>query len=510
MASLALRLDHHRQPATPRPDSEQRPWWQGSHGFNHLLTPEMFAERVAQVEASRDIVWIGDPHPAQQQLLDSQKRFIAACCGRRWGKTFAAIRWLAREAERTQETCWWIAPTYQTCMQAGWAEMIRNLPRKYRVIKKAERRVELSCGGAIEFKSADQPDNLRGMTLGAVVCDEAAWIDDYVWFEVLQPMLATLEGRGLFISTPRGKRGFFYDFHRMGMDGDEAFAGFHFPSSSNPFLKPSEIALQERLMPTIAFQREWLAQFVDGQDNPLDGIKDVATATRQDKPIAGRRYIAGIDWGRQNDFTVISIMEELGDGRARQVDLERFTGIRFRAQQERVAAKLVQWGVASVIAETNNFGAPLVEWLEDVGFPVEPWTMGANKAELVDQFQLAIEQQWVEVLNDPILIAECQNYEESETSTGRRSFSAPPRQHDDTVVATALSLRGALGAPGGERGGHFDGKLEDWLDTATYVPGMPELPMMRLAPFDRLRTSLRQAQDSVVEPDGWGGWRLAA
>ena len=479
MSALALPTRDY-SPAVPRPAAQQRPWHHGTRGmatgaFGQLLPPEVFAARLAaaQQAAGAGIAWFFDPHPAQQLILDCPARFESVRAGRRFGKGVVATRWLTERAiERPDEMTWWIAPTYQTSLHGGWTTMIKSLPRPERRVLKADRRIELTRGGQIEYKSADQPDNLRGEGLAALVIDEAAYIDDYVWDEVLRPMLMTTNGRVLMISTPRRRRGFFYETCRAGERGEHDVANFHFPSSSNPFVPASEIELLRRTMPEIAFAREILAEFVEDLACPLARVAEIATALRA-TPLAGHRYVAGIDWGRRHDYTVVSVMEQLDDGRARQVELDRFTGLRYSDQLARVATLLRLWQPHTVVGETNNMGGPLVEWLEEAAFPMAPWAMGANKAELIDQFQLAIEQQTIELLADPILIGECQDYEETETATLRRAFSAPSRQHDDTVVATALSVRGAHGAPGSGRYTGFDHALDAYLVRGNQTPGLP-------------------------------------
>ena len=137
-----------------------------------LITPEILAAEMDKVEAARQIAWKFKPRPSQWEILRAPERFLVGFCGRRFGKTMIATRWIVEQAIQTQGMTWWVAPTYAASMRA-WRQMLQYLPREYRTVYKAERRIELTAGGMVEFHSADNPDALRGEGLTAAVMDEA-------------------------------------------------------------------------------------------------------------------------------------------------------------------------------------------------------------------------------------------------------------------------------------------------------------------------------------------------
>lgn len=65
----------------------------------------------------------------------------------------------------------------------------------------------------IEFKSADEPDSLRGVGIDGVVIDEYAFMKNGIdmWNKILRPALADREGWAIFISTPDGIYNHFFD-----------------------------------------------------------------------------------------------------------------------------------------------------------------------------------------------------------------------------------------------------------------------------------------------------------
>ena len=56
-------------------------------------------------------------------------------------------------------------------------------------------------GGSIAVKSADNPQRLRGEGLTYLVMDEAAFVREETWTEVLRPTLTENKGSALFISN---------------------------------------------------------------------------------------------------------------------------------------------------------------------------------------------------------------------------------------------------------------------------------------------------------------------
>lgn len=445
-----------------------RPWHHGARGMG-LLTPEALRQRIHEVEASKEVRWLFEPHEVQAQILAAPERFLCAACGRRTGKSVCAVRWLTEEVGRTQGLGWWAAPTYKTGMRAGWANLIQLLPRPYRRVYTSEKRIELTGGGVIEMVSCDNPDSLRGAGLHALVVDEAAFVSDYVWQQVLRQMLSDHEGRLLAIGTPNGKRGWFYRAWLRGQSGDPADADYHSwqaPSSANPYLKASEIEEMRESLPDRVFRQEVLAEFIDDASAVFRGVRLACTAKRPTLYIPGR-CVFGVDWGRSNDYTVVAVI----DTKTRaMIELERFSGIGYELQVGRLQALYDKWRPTQIVAEYNSMGGPLVERLQRLGLPVEAFTTtNASKGTLIEQLSLAIERRTVELLEEEWLINELLSYEMQRTPSGAVTYNAPAGLHDDGVMATALSVRALDGDPTDE-----DGRADAFFgDAVSYLLSDP-------------------------------------
>jgi predicted phage terminase large subunit-like protein len=125
-----------------------------------------------------------------------------------------------------------------------------------------EKEILLPGGGVIQFRSADNPDSLRGAGLDFVVVDEAAYIRGLrdMWEQALRPSMSDRKGKALFISTPKGIGN---AFHEMWRDAQGDWAAFRFPTSANPHIDPEEIEAARLELGSLVFAQEYLGQFVE-------------------------------------------------------------------------------------------------------------------------------------------------------------------------------------------------------------------------------------------------------
>ena len=116
-------------------------------------------------------------------ILNDKHRFRVVICGRRFGKTELAKTALLFRMLKGQ-TCWYIAPTFKQGLAVfqSLANTLRHLPTVQ--INRTRLTIEFN-DGAIEVKSADIPDNLRGAGLDFVVLDECSFMHPSVWAEVV-------------------------------------------------------------------------------------------------------------------------------------------------------------------------------------------------------------------------------------------------------------------------------------------------------------------------------------
>ena len=145
--------------------------------------------------------------PPQKEIANSPKRFRTAICGRRFGKTYLAIRELAKYARVPNSRCWYIAPTRGQGKGIVWDQLKDRLDSLNWIAKtnESDLTITLVNGSEITIKSADAGERMRGFSVDFCVFDEFGDMSGDVWTAV-RPTLSDKEGHAFFIGTPKGGR----------------------------------------------------------------------------------------------------------------------------------------------------------------------------------------------------------------------------------------------------------------------------------------------------------------
>lgn len=380
-------------------------------------------------------------HAKQQIVMDNPARFVVMACGRRFGKSELGKIKLVQSCLQTSYPYAYVAPTKNDTTKM-WDE-IYNLTHQHIVdISKQERWMKFASGAQLRFFWSDNGaiDRIRSNAFKGVVIDESAAIRvlEYGWTRVILPTLADYGGWCWFLSSFKGKNYFFSLYSRAIDPMNEEWAGFSFTTADNPYIDPAEIELARKNSTERAFQEEYMAIPNDDYGVVFRRVQDCITDTLPTQP---DRVVMGIDWGRANDFTVLTVM----DGITRTVlEVDRFNQINWNIQRGRVKALADKWQPMLILAEENSIGQPNIEALQSEGLPVQPFvTTSASKGQLIDDLALAFEQQTIGIPNDPVLINELQAYEMERLPSGVFRYSAPAGGHDDMVMSLALAYRAA-------------------------------------------------------------------
>lgn len=383
-------------------------------------------------------------HPSQLAVWNDPARFRVLACGRRWGKTRLGALLCAATALRGGRA-WWIAPSYPIS-SVGWRE-IKGLAKQVpgAEIREGERMATLPGGGWVQVRSADNPDSLRGEGLDLAVVDECAFVQEAAWQEALRPSLSDRKGRALFISTPKGHNWFWQAWRRGQAGGEPDWHSWQFPTADNPFIDPSEVEAARLGLPERIFIQEYLAEFIDDAGGVFRRVLDAATAIEQGDPTPGHTYALGVDWGKSQDWTVLSLMDVTERALVR---LDRFNRIDYTIQTDRLKALVERFKPATIIAEQNAMGMPLIDQLVRDGLHVQPFvTTNATKAVAIEALALAFERSDIRILPDQVLVSELQAYEVERLPSGLLRYQAPAGMHDDCVMSLALAWQACATPP---------------------------------------------------------------
>jgi len=396
-------------------------------------------------------------HQKQQAIKDSSAKRKVLVTGRRFGKTTLdadiAIEGMV-DGRRVLEA----APTAEQT-GAFWRECKRALAEMIDagLIKKNEtdRTLEFapgfvlpggSAGGTIRCKTAWDADSLRGDYADLLILDEYSLMKPDAWNEVGAPMLLDNDGDAIFTFTPKRKNHAHALYTRALGDLSGRWKGWEGTSFDNTFL--SKTALDEIIgdMTEDAYKQEILAKFLDNEGAVFRNIDACmhAPATTP-KAHKGHRIVVGVDWGKANDYTVMSVgcqtcHYEIARDRSNKVD--------YAVQKDRLVTLVKLWGITRIIPESNSIGVPVIEQLRRdpvlSKVAIQPFeTTGTSKPPLIESLGLAFERVEFQFQADKVWQAELEAYEASyNKQTGRPSYGAPEGCHDDTVIARALMLSG--------------------------------------------------------------------
>lgn len=331
----------------------------------------------------------------------------------------------------------WFSPTYKLLSDV-WRELSNTLAPVIAKQSVTEHRLELVTHGTVEFWSLDDPDPARGRKYARVVIDEAAMVKNLAdaWQMAIRPTLTDLQGDAWFLSTPRGLN-YFHTLYQLGQDTLEPeWASWKMPTSVNPYLDTAEIEAARQQLPERVFAQEYEADFLTDGAGVFRGIERACTL-RPQEPQQGHGYVMGVDWGKHNDFTVLSVLDT---STRQQVALERFNQIDYTFQTERLMGLATTYRPGVLVVEKNSIGEPLIENLQRRGLNIWPFnTTNQSKAEAIENLSLAIERGVLGLLDEPVQKSELLAYDTERLPSGLLRYGAPEGMHDDTVMALALA-----------------------------------------------------------------------
>lgn len=197
----------------------------------------------------------------QREVYDAPERFKLLCSGRRFGKTYLCIARLINWAiEKPGSLCWYVTANYRMAKQIAWRQLRQMIPNEVFLSKnEAELTIELKNGSILALKGSDNPDSLRGVSLSALVVDEAAYVRQDAWEMVLRPALSDQGGPAWFITTPNGLN-WFHGLWEAAADQPD-WSTFSFTTIEGGNVPAEEIAAAKRTLDERTFRQEYLASF---------------------------------------------------------------------------------------------------------------------------------------------------------------------------------------------------------------------------------------------------------
>lgn len=203
------------------------------------------------------------PDPWQDGVLQSQAARVLLLCSRQSGKstTTAAVA-LYTILAQPGALVLLCAPSWR---QSG--ELFRKVMAAYHALGQpvkartiTQTTLELSNRARLVSLPGEEKTIRSFSGVDLLIIDEAARVPDDLFYAV-RPMLAVSGGRMLALTTPWGRRGWFYSLWTSG----EAWERIRVTAYDCPRITGEFLDEEKRLMPWQAFAAEYLCEFTDAE-----------------------------------------------------------------------------------------------------------------------------------------------------------------------------------------------------------------------------------------------------
>lgn len=300
-----------------------------------------------------------NPHAFQRKFHKSKHRIRVKDTGRQVGKSFAGMIDLAHFVERglsdccgvttdivdrkyvcpkcgkecgvTPVNCMVVAPTRELLDDVNIKMFREYIPSWFEYgWNEQKKRLTHKNGSTIRFRSADNPERLRGSTLDYLWIDEASFMKPQVW-DIVKP--ATLVKNAIIVitTTPKGKNWVYQKFYKNAgsiwtvenplleakqepihitrPDGDPDIEVYHYRSFDVDHIKPEDILSEKNRMSDRMYRQEWLATH-EAYSGMIYPMYDESAHIIDNIPNVAMQYFVGIDVGFNNPTAILLIGED--------------------------------------------------------------------------------------------------------------------------------------------------------------------------------------------------------
>lgn len=321
--------------------------------------------------------------------------------------------------------------------------------------------ITMKNGAVLQFFSAESPTSIRGNTVnGVCIIDEAAFLPDQladgtdIWSNVIYPIIKAhyYTNKTIVVSTPNGKRGFYYDLFMRAMNvGEKEDASGKKWGARNRGIKAMTATIEDdelidyqqlseikEMTPPLAYAQEFMCKFVDSAITYFNGFEhcfDNQTVTDLSK------IWVGVDLsGYGSDETILTFINALSQ--AKQIKIrgtltERYNKIADFINTHRPTLTLI---------EQNGIGAPMYDEIIKLVSPsiksrVQPFTTtNTSKNDICGYLALLIDKKAIHFeSDDKELYSQFGTFIYKFTKHGAMQLEAMAGHHDDRIMSLAIA-----------------------------------------------------------------------
>lgn len=344
--------------------------------------------------------------------------------------------------QNKNEMIYFLSPSFSQCRKVfdELSACLTNAP----FIKKIDNSrliIQFFNNSQIHFISAEQKiERLQG-NHGRVFVDEAAFINDEIFYTVL-PYANTGNYQVVVISTPQFCNGFFWDLWCDGKDknNNEVVAFDFCEYDTSALLSEKRLEYYRKRLPEYRFRQMYKGEFTEAQGSVFGKYSQCFyEPTEEDwkEPL----YF-GIDFCSSvgGDDTSITIVNESNV----ICDIIHFNDKEADETIKLIVELVNKYKPVHIYLEKNACGAiynTLLHKKLNSNFKITPFiTSNESKQELVSNFQVLIQNNQVKFRRDDKFDEQMSHYEMKLSATNKPTFNAKTGFHDDMIMSTMIVL----------------------------------------------------------------------
>lgn len=312
----------------------------------------------------------------------------------------------------------------------------------------------------ILFGSAEQGDNLRGFTVkksGILCVDEAAFIDEDFFYNVLVACTNVYNSDIFLFSTPKFKQGLFYDLFQKGLEEGNVKSFNWADYDLSKFLPQSLLDTYRDKLPKLTFQCEYLAEFISGEGSVFTDFKKCIGNVVLD---TSRELVISVDWGTgsKQDDTAITIGQSFDNyiGVERQIFFndknpsdtldyilslvkeyteKGFKDIKIVVEQNSIGAVYKSMLIDKIDEFENNYNSN-VKITDEIALKVTSFiTTNQSKKKAIERLSVLFEQNKIVIPNLSKLHTQLSMFEAKTNNLGTITYAGANGSHDDLVLS---------------------------------------------------------------------------
>lgn len=386
-------------------------------------------------------------HSGQKRILqhiqnNPQAKFITIKTSRQWGKSLFAMQLLLSHClnEKKMNIAWfapYIAQAKKVMKQLYEAVQSSGLIFDY---NQTDRIITFVTGSKVQFFGVDNSDGIRGNTFDYAVCDEAAYYPQDVFETVIRPTLLVKGKKCYIISTPRGKKNWFYKYYMQTSTSTTIYANCEGNYLENVYIDKEEVEAARLLLPDHIFRQEYLGEFLDSEFQVFLDTDKCATQTTFAAPTSIN--FIGIDLGRKQDYTVMYVINELGQ----TVEIYRDNNKLWQTLVNQLVTRLRKYNAVAVV-DSTGVGDAVAEQIKTQYRHIVPFvitgTGEGSKQNIIEQLIISMQNEELKLPTKELyseLHNELEAFECVYTPHSRSiKYQAMSGFHDDIVLALSLA-----------------------------------------------------------------------